>query len=127
VADRHDVVVAGAGLSGLACALRCAERGLDVVVLEAADRPGGRVRTDVVDGARVDRGFQVFNTAYPEAARLRDYTALRLCPFVPGAAVYRGGHLRRVVNPLRQPAGGALLSGRRAADALARDLAGCRR
>ena len=45
-----DVIVIGAGLSGLRCAGLLIERGLEVVVVEASDGVGGRVRTDAVDG-----------------------------------------------------------------------------
>ena len=103
--EQTDVVVVGAGLAGLACSLRCAEQGLGVVVVEA---PTGRAAGSAPrssTGTGCDRGFQVFNTAYPEAARLLDFEALRLCDFVPGAAVYREGRLHPVVNPLRQPGG----------------------
>ena len=54
-----DVVVVGAGLAGLACAGDLARAGHSVTVLEASDGPGGRVRTDHVDGFRLDRGFQI--------------------------------------------------------------------
>src|SRR5690606_20820942 len=63
------VVVVGAGLAGLACATTLHRAGRPVRVLEAADGVGGRVRTDIVDGFRLDRGFQVLLTAYPEAHR----------------------------------------------------------
>jgi phytoene dehydrogenase-like protein len=54
-----DVLVVGAGLAGLCCARRLAERGVSTVVLEAADGIGGRVRSDEVMDFRLDRGFQV--------------------------------------------------------------------
>ncbi len=53
----HDVVVVGAGVAGLSCARELARLGLDVVLLEAAERVGGRVTSDDVDGFVVDRGF----------------------------------------------------------------------
>jgi uncharacterized protein with NAD-binding domain and iron-sulfur cluster len=60
-----DVVVVGAGLAGLHAARILRDRGLEVTVLEASDRVGGRIATDVIDGFRCDRGFQVLNTSYP--------------------------------------------------------------
>jgi phytoene dehydrogenase-like protein len=97
------VVVVGAGVSGLCCALRLSEKGIPCVVLEASDAPGGRVRTDSVDGFLLDRGFQVLLTAYPEAKRLLDYRALKLRTFAPGALVRIGGKFHRVSDPFRQP------------------------
>ena len=60
------LVVVGAGLAGLACAKVLARAGRRVLVLDAADRVGGRVATDTVAGFRIDRGFQVYLEAYPE-------------------------------------------------------------
>lgn len=71
-----DVLVVGAGLAGLACAIRLVDAGLDVQVLEGSDAVGGRVRTDRADGFLLDRGFQVLSTAYPEARRVLDYERL---------------------------------------------------
>ena len=100
---RPDVVVVGAGLAGLACALHLHEAGARVRVLEASDGVGGRVRTDVVDGFRLDRGFQVLLTAYPETRRVLDYEALDLRPFLPGALVRRSGHFHELCDPWRRP------------------------
>ena len=36
------------------------------MLLEASDGVGGRVRTDIVDGFTLDRGFAIFLTSYPE-------------------------------------------------------------
>lgn len=102
-----DVVVVGAGLAGLAAATRLRQAGLDVLVLEASDDVGGRVRTDEVDGYLLDRGFQVHNTAYPEPRRLLGADGvdrLDLREFTSGVLVHRDGRLHRMVDPRRSPA-----------------------
>jgi phytoene dehydrogenase-like protein len=98
-----EVTIVGAGLAGLTAAHHLAAAGRTVTVLEAGDAVGGRVRTEHVDGYLLDRGFQVFNTAYPEPARVLDIEALHLRPFTPGALLMRAGGRHRVGNPLRSP------------------------
>ena len=97
-------MVAGAGLAGLRAAQLLCRRGLDVVVLDAADRPGGRVATDVVDGFRCDRGFQVLNTSYPALRAAADLDALDLRAFTPAAAVRGTDGLHTYGDPRRLPA-----------------------
>jgi hypothetical protein len=63
-------VVVGAGLAGLNAAITLEESGREVILVEAADRAGGRLATDVVDGFLLDRGFQLINANYPELKRL---------------------------------------------------------
>jgi len=104
-----DVTIIGAGLSGLCCAGVLARAGARVVVLEASDGVGGRVRTDVVEGFRLDRGFQVYLTAYPEAAGVLDHAALKLCAFEPGSMVWSAGRFHTLMDPWRRP--GSLLEG----------------
>jgi phytoene dehydrogenase-like protein len=99
-----DVVVVGAGLAGLAAARALHEAGLDVQVFESSDAVGGRVRTDEVDGFRLDRGFQVILTAYPELQRQFDLAALDLRAFEPGAMVWTKGRGHTVSDPFRRPA-----------------------
>ena len=98
-----DALVIGAGLAGLTCARRLHERGLDVQILEFSDRVGGRVRTDTVNGFRLDRGFQVLLTAYPETQRELDYDALDLHAFRDGALVRYNGRFHRTADPRRHP------------------------
>ncbi|MFJ6112965.1 FAD-dependent oxidoreductase [Agrococcus sediminis] len=98
-----DVIVIGAGLAGLRSARHLEQAGLAVVVVEAADAVGGRVRTDVVDGFRCDRGFQVLNPAYPAVARWIDVEALQLQDFGVGAIVRTGATTTTVAHPLRHP------------------------
>jgi phytoene dehydrogenase-like protein len=98
-----DAVVVGAGLAGLCCARELLAAGLDVLVLERSDEPGGRVRTDVVEGFLLDRGFQVLLTAYPEARRVLDYERLGLRSFESGALVRRDGGFSRLADPSRHP------------------------
>ena len=99
-----EVLVIGAGLAGLACALRLCEAGVDVALHEASDAVGGRIRTDAVDGLLLDRGFQVHNTGYPEARRVLDHDALDLQAFTPGALLRYGASLHRLADPRRKPA-----------------------
>ncbi|WP_442887904.1 protoporphyrinogen/coproporphyrinogen oxidase [Congregicoccus parvus] len=98
-----DVVIIGAGLAGLCCALRLQEAGVDYVVVEAGDRVGGRVRTEVSGGFRFDRGFQVFLSSYPEARRVLDFAALDLRYFEPGCLIASEGRLHPFVDPWRRP------------------------
>jgi phytoene dehydrogenase-like protein len=102
---RADVVVVGAGLAGLTAARTLTRAGLDVLVLEADDDVGGRVRTDVVDGWRLDRGFQVLNTAYPAVGRELDLDRLDLRDLTRGALVVRNGRRLRIADPRRDPVG----------------------
>jgi phytoene dehydrogenase-like protein len=102
------VVIVGAGLAGLTCARRLAESGVASRIFEASDAVGGRVRTDKLDGFLLDRGFQVFLTAYPEARRALDYDGLSLQPFYSGALIRAGGEFTKFADPFRHPLDGLL-------------------
>lgn len=100
---RWDVVVVGAGLAGLYCARILAAKGLRVAVFDRADAVGGRIRTDRVDGYCFDRGFQVLQTAYPEAKVAFDYPALKLFSYEPGAIIQTTSGRVVMADPWRRP------------------------
>jgi protoporphyrinogen oxidase len=64
-----DCIVVGAGLAGLTAARAVQQAGNSVLLLEASDQVGGRVRSDVIDGFICDRGFQVINPKYPQVVK----------------------------------------------------------
>ncbi len=102
--NAHRVVVIGAGIAGLAGAFRLQRAGVNVLVLEAADRPGGRMSTDTVDGYLIERGTQAIASTYPTIMSLVKEVGLEgdLRPLSPWGAVVRGGKPRRMKtgNPL---------------------------
>lgn len=98
-----DAIIVGGGLAGLTCAHYLSAAGLSFRLLEASDRVGGRIRTDEVEGFLLDRGFQVFLTAYPDARQVLDYDALELSSFEPGALIRFDGGFRRFADPWRRP------------------------
>lgn len=93
--------IIGAGVSGLVAAKVLETHGYAPVIIEATDRVGGRVKTDVVQGYQLDHGFQVLLTTYPVAQKYLDFDALDLQYFLPGAAIYHKGAQKTIGDPLR--------------------------
>ncbi|HEY1379042.1 MAG TPA: NAD(P)/FAD-dependent oxidoreductase [Gemmataceae bacterium] len=98
-----DVLIVGAGPAGLACGLRLREIGIPFRIVEASDGVGGRVRTDEIDGFRLDRGFQVLLPAAPEVERTLDYGPLDLKPFKHADLIRFGGRFHRFADPRSEP------------------------
>lgn len=68
--QRFGAVVVGGGISGLAAARRLAQAGLDVLVLEASPRLGGKIAAGHLDGLAVDVGAESVLVRRPEATEL---------------------------------------------------------
>ena len=95
--------IIGAGVSGLIAARVLENHGFSPVIIEATDRVGGRVKTDLIGGYRLDHGFQVLLTAYPAAQKYLDYKALELQKFLPGASIFLNNGQKLIGDPLRSP------------------------
>ncbi|MEM6771078.1 MAG: NAD(P)/FAD-dependent oxidoreductase [Bacteroidota bacterium] len=98
------IIIIGAGAAGLAAAIELERAGFAPLLLEASDRVGGRLKTDLVDGFRLDRGFQVLLTDYPEVDRYLNLKALGVKTFRPGGHVHTRQQRFRFADPLREPA-----------------------
>jgi phytoene dehydrogenase-like protein len=97
------ITIIGAGISGLTAAVYLHQKGHGVQILEASERAGGRIKTDIIDGFRLDRGFQVLLTEYPETKALLDYKKLNLKRFLPGATVLYDKGQFEIADPFRRP------------------------
>ena len=95
------IIIIGAGIAGLTCAKYLKDKGVETLILEASDGVGGRVRTDIIKGFKLDRGFQVLLTSYPEAEKLLDYNDLRLKNLPSGARIRNGNDFFVMPNPLK--------------------------
>ena len=95
--------IIGAGVSGLIAARVLENHGYNPIIIEATDRVGGRVKTDLIDGYQLDHGFQVLLTAYPAAQKYLNYEALELQKFLPGASIFSFSGQKLIGDPLRAP------------------------
>ncbi len=79
-----EVLIVGAGLAGLSAAIDCQAAGVDVMVIEASDRAGGRIASDEINGFICDRGFQLINAKYPA---LQELDVIKEIDFIPAPRV----------------------------------------
>jgi len=100
---QYDAVIIGAGAAGLACARVLEQNNLSYTVIESHNQPGGRIKTDVVDGFQLDRGFQVLQTGYPDVGQYLSLKELQLKKFPAGVAVRFNGRFHTIADPRHHP------------------------
>jgi phytoene dehydrogenase-like protein len=81
---KSEVLIVGAGLAGINAAITLETAGVDVSVIEASDRAGGRMASDVINGFICDRGFQLINAKYPA---LQGLDVIKEIDFIPAPRV----------------------------------------
>lgn len=106
----HDVIVVGAGLAGLTAAEALAAEGVDVLVLEARDRLGGRVKSvEVAPGVRVDAGASYLGERHTRLRELLHRFRLRTtCDEMAGDSVFTLPERRRSASRMPPLAAAAL-------------------
>ncbi len=103
MASKVEALVVGAGLAGLNAAIALQEAGIEVIVLEASDRPGGRVTSDLIDGFICDRGFQLINSKYPALQELNVISEIDFLPAPRVIEVALGDDRRALGDPRVAP------------------------
>ena len=103
VNKKTDIVIIGAGIAGLACAMKLKKNNRNFIIIEQSDRVGGRVGSIKENEYIFDLGFQVYNTEYYETNSLLDLKELKLKVFKPGASIYNGRRFEILSDPFRDP------------------------
>src|ERR1017187_3415513 len=94
----RSVVVVGAGIAGLTTAYHLSKLAVEVTVLEASKRVGGRMSTDQRDGYLIDRGAQFLSDGYSVIGELISELGVAQHLYRAGGWIgtVRGGTVRRI-------------------------------
>jgi monoamine oxidase len=98
----HDVIVIGAGLAGLAAALKLVAAGLDVLVLEAQQRVGGRIYSMQHLGSNAEAGGTYIGAGYARVIGAAEKHGVRLIDVTPLLEFFREQDLALGEDIIRQ-------------------------
>ena len=97
------VHIVGSGVSGLIAATVLEKNGISPIIMEASERVGGRIKTDITDGYQLDHGFQVLLSSYKAAKKYLNFQDLELQTLKAGACIFKDGKKISFGDPLRDP------------------------
>ena len=95
------IVIVGAGVSGLVAAINCEEAGFSPILIDADKNIGGRTQSLEYENFILDKGFQVLLTEYTSVKKYLDLKSLDLKYFHPGAFVFSAHKDYELSDPLR--------------------------
>lgn len=102
--NNTQILIIGAGLAGLAAALKIEKQGGRALIFEESEAVGGKLKTEVFeDSYLLDHGFQVLLPAYPALRHHVNLNALDLKYFKSGALIFNGTQKLRISDPLQDP------------------------
>lgn len=99
--SEYKINIIGAGVSGLIAAQILENFGYHPTIIEASDKVGGRVKSEIVEGYTLDRGFQVLLSSYPAAKKYLEFSKLDLQTLLPGAAIFKDSKQHLIGDPIR--------------------------
>lgn len=101
---KFDVIIIGAGIAGLTTALYLKKAGKNILVLDAADKVGGQLISEKIEGFTLDYGFRVLLSESPELERVIDIERLKPQKFSPGVYINLGEQpMKLLADPSRLP------------------------
>jgi phytoene dehydrogenase-like protein len=100
--ESADVIIIGAGFSGLSAAYYLQRKGLRVRVLEVSSQAGGRARSDKFNGFTLDRGVHFYHHSTTELSKIIHLNDLALKDTYPGYLLRYQGAFSLFTNPLYQ-------------------------
>ena len=93
--------IIGAGLTGLVAAKELSKKGLEVTIFEKMDHPGGKMRTEIVDGWKLDTGFQFLLTSYPYLTKHIDLSKIKFLTLDSAVSIFREGRKSEFGDPFK--------------------------
>lgn len=98
----YDVIIVGSGYSGLSAAYYLQQAGFSVKVLEVSSNPGGRARSDKMDGYTLDRGLHFYHHSTTELRKIINLNELELKNTYPGYLLRYQNTFNLFTNPVYQ-------------------------
>jgi len=96
------IVIVGAGVSGLVAAIHCEAAGFNPILIDADKKIGGRTQSIAYENFILDKGFQVLLTEYESVKKYLDLKSLHLKYFSPGAFVFSKKKDYEISDPFKE-------------------------